>query len=228
MAAISSPTPSARPPARPITGRRKISSRTSPPGAASRWIVWRPSCAASSRGAKKRCSPTTTRPSRASVRARGATCWPSRIASSTRSSPPSRLLTEAQLADTSYPWLDGFPFWASVAGTFEHTLDHLADKCRERNDWPRAEHLLDRQAQGLLSLDGSDTMRAYVSLQPGRLLGDGRAARPRPPAAPRGARAGPEAHRRCSTEHQSRFPTQLTRVPIALPCTQRAGLIEAT
>lgn len=77
------------------------------------------------------------------------------------------LLTEAQLADTSYPWLDGFPFWASVAGTFEHTLDHLADKYRERNDWPRAEHLLDRQAQGLLSLDGSDTMRAYVAYSQG-------------------------------------------------------------
>ncbi len=76
-------------------------------------------------------------------------------------------LTERQLAETGYPWLEGFPFWASVAGTFEHTLEHLADYYRERGGWPRAEHLLDRQAAGLLSLDGSDHMRAYVSYSQG-------------------------------------------------------------
>jgi hypothetical protein len=76
-------------------------------------------------------------------------------------------LTEPQLAETGYPWLDGFPFWASVAGTFEHTLEHLADYYREHGGWPHAEHLLDRQAAGLLALDGSDHMRAYVSYSQG-------------------------------------------------------------
>ena len=76
-------------------------------------------------------------------------------------------LSEAQLSETSYPWLDGFPFWASVAGTFEHTLDHLTDYYRERGDWSRVEQTLDRQTQGLLSLDSSPTMRAYVSYSQG-------------------------------------------------------------
>jgi hypothetical protein len=72
-------------------------------------------------------------------------------------------LTEAQLAETGYPWLGGFPFWASVAGTFEHTLEHLVNDAREHGDWPHVERLLAHQAHGLLSLDGSPAMRAYVS-----------------------------------------------------------------
>ncbi len=76
-------------------------------------------------------------------------------------------LTEAQLAETRYPWLEGFAFWASIAGSFEHPLEHLTDLARRQGDWPRVEALLDRQAAGLLSLDGSAHMRAYVAYSQG-------------------------------------------------------------
>ncbi len=69
-------------------------------------------------------------------------------------------LSEADLADTTYPWLEGGPVWRSAAGNgFEHPLEHLAHFYRERGDLARAQQLMEQQTEGIFALDPSEKGR---------------------------------------------------------------------
>jgi tetratricopeptide (TPR) repeat protein len=70
-------------------------------------------------------------------------------------------VSEAQLIDTqAFPWLEGRPLWQSPLGNgFEHPLEHLAHFYRERGDLAHAQRLMERQTEGIFTLDPSDESR---------------------------------------------------------------------
>lgn len=72
--------------------------------------------------------------------------------------------SEDDLTDTTrQPWLEGRALWSSIAGNgFEHPMEHLGHYYRNHGDLDRAQQIMQRQSDGMLSLDGSDQSRGGV------------------------------------------------------------------